>query len=352
MRYAGLLVLLISTLTLAQQAADVQSDAGQRTLGNFNVGRTATYPTSINATGVVTGSFFPTKNRGASHGFLRFGNGTFKTFTVPGATESQLGTVPVSINSAGSVTGVFVTGDPRIGNVEKHGFLRDPAGTITTFDVPGSKGSHIGTSPMSINSAGEIAGVYENTDVDFRLHGFLRAADGTITTFDGSCTFNTVPASINPVGTITGWCNDASGIHGFVRDPNGTFITFDVPGVVETRATSINPAGTIAGNYNEGVNLFSHGFVRAPDGTISTFDPPGAQNTFVAGINPEGIIVGYYEDAKLREHGFMRASDGTVKTFDGPNAIVTHFSGIKRSGVITGYCENDSGTEHGFLLIP
>ena len=50
--------------------------------------------------------------------------------------------------------------------------------TFKTFDPPGSQG----TTPVSINPAGQITGSY--TDANFATHGFVRTTDGTTTSFD------------------------------------------------------------------------------------------------------------------------------------------------------------------------
>ena len=361
MRYTGLLVLLLSIVAVAQQQPDEgQTATALGPLIKFNLGGTTeTIPNSINASGTVTGYYFHPRKLGIPpvHGFLRDRDGTFTTFSVPGATESELGTLPLSINQAGAVTGVFETGDRRALNVERRGFLRHPDGTVIAFDVPGSKGSDIGTSPVSINDAGEIAGVYENIDMNFRRHGFLRAPDGTITSFDGPTMFDTVPADINRAGTITGWWNDTF-FHGFLRSRDGTFTTFDVPpssdvpNPIRTFPTSINSAGAVTGNYLNETEFIRHGFVRAPDGTFTTFTVPGAVDTFPNSINSAGTIVGSYDDVNLQDHGFVRFSDGTIMKFDGPEAQRTILKDINTAGVITGYCQDFvHGREFGFLLI-
>ena len=71
---------------------------------------------------------------------------TYVTFSVDG------GTVPNSLNERGAVTGFYFD---RI-LLNPHGFVRDPGGTITTFDVPGSPE----TRPFSINDEGAITGSY------------------------------------------------------------------------------------------------------------------------------------------------------------------------------------------------
>jgi hypothetical protein len=52
----------------------------------------------------------------------------------------------------------------------------------------------------------------------------------------------------NPGGAVTGYCYDANGMaHGFLRASGGTITTFDAPGSLGTLPASINPAGTITG---------------------------------------------------------------------------------------------------------
>src|SRR5258708_37988860 len=59
---------------------------------------------------------------------------TFTTFDVPGAgTNQNQGTAPVAINSAGATTGYYIDA-----NWGRHGFLRSPNGTFSTFDAPGA----------------------------------------------------------------------------------------------------------------------------------------------------------------------------------------------------------------------
>ena len=49
-------------------------------------------------------------------------------------------------------------------------------------------------------------------------------------------------------GAVTGYCYDANGMaHGFLRASGGTITTFDAPGSLGTLPASINPAGTITG---------------------------------------------------------------------------------------------------------
>jgi hypothetical protein len=88
---------------------------------------------------------------------------TITTFDVANSTDTQVG----DLNSVGQVTGDYVTTDRAV-----HGFLREPDGTIATFDVPGGD-----TYPGRINSAGEITGDFQDVSPSGtagHLHGFVR----------------------------------------------------------------------------------------------------------------------------------------------------------------------------------
>jgi hypothetical protein len=95
--------------------------------------------------------------------------GGITEFDAPGAgTGGGQGTgcfsdCPVGLNAWGAITGSYVDA-----NYVQHGFLRNPAGKITTVDPPGSQV----TQPSGINDFGAITGVY--VDSNNVLRGFLR----------------------------------------------------------------------------------------------------------------------------------------------------------------------------------
>jgi len=75
---------------------------------------------------------------------------------------------------------------------------------------------------MSINEKGEIAG--------FNSGGFVRDPNGTITTFNVPGSSATTAFSINDEGAITGYYFASPGVaHGYVRDPEGNFTATCVP---------------------------------------------------------------------------------------------------------------------------
>src|SRR5215471_11244632 len=73
--------------------------------------------------------------------------------------------------------------------------------TFTTFDPPDS----LSTAPSSVNSAGQIAGTY--FDSNFATHGFVRASDGAITSFDAPGFI--LSALLTAQGSIMGIYQDA-----------------------------------------------------------------------------------------------------------------------------------------------
>ena len=176
----------------------------------------------LNQAGTVTGSFSDAD--GLTHGFVRAPDGTITEFDVPGAgtdgSQGQ-GTYVASINAEGVVTGSYVTGDDVT-----HSYLRAPDGRILKFDAPGagtdgSQGQ--GTDAEAINDPGVVTGQYiDSNDVQ---HGFVRALDGRITEFDapgaGTVAGNyegTVPLAINAAGEITGAYFDNNYVlHAFLR---------------------------------------------------------------------------------------------------------------------------------------
>jgi len=200
---------------------------------------------AINAIGQITGA-----NGGSSYvGYLRQPDGSM-TFFSP--STGSLATFPSSINVFGQITGYFKAPTPD------HGFLRQRNGTFISFDPPNSTT----TRPRSINLFSQITGYFmDSNNVE---HGFLRQPDGKFVTFDPPGSTGTEPQSINFWGEITGSYTTSFGVnHGFLREPNGNIITFDVPGASAdgTFAKEINDLGIIVGYYMD-TNLLVHGFVR------------------------------------------------------------------------------------------
>jgi hypothetical protein len=277
-----------------------------------------TYAIAGDACGLVTG--YAIDSRNVAHGYLRGADGTFTTFDVPGAgTGNGQGTFAGNMSMSGEV----IAGNYVDATGMNHGFLRAANGVITKFDVPAAAtGPGLGTTTewaQCVNPAGAVTGYY--MDQNGAAHGYVRNPDGTIATFDAPNTGTssgqgTYPCAINPAGTTAGLSQDNNGVyHGLLRTADGKITIFDIKGAGTgagqgTLAEGINPSGVVTGYYTDANNV-SHGFVRAADGTFTFFDAPGAgtgsgQGTFPMTNNPAGSIVGFYVDNNGAYHGFVR----------------------------------------------
>lgn len=282
----------------------------------------------IDTAGDVAGMYADSND--AYHGFVRTATtGVITPFDAPGAPTAirHRGTVPFGMNAGGDITGQWVDA-----SAVRHGFMRAANGTMSSFDAPGAGSSSTdGTVPLSIASTGNITGYYKDAGGTF--HGFIRAASNGVITASidapgassgpsGKISFTgTLPTSIDTAGDIAGIYADSNGLyHGFIRAANGTFTApIDAPGATKgglfpgTLPASMNDSGVIAGVYEDAAGL-DHGFVRAADGTFTApLDAPNASTASIGvlpggtvnvAINASGVITGGYFDKNGVGHGF------------------------------------------------
>jgi hypothetical protein len=209
-----------------------------------------TLAVAINNSDVITG--YTQDEFGSLHtGFARDAQGNIMAFA-----PIPKGSQPTSINERGDIAGVTSPGF----HVDR-GFVRDPDGVITVFQVPDIL-SDVEAWPVAINNRGNVVGYYIIRDAQgFATRGFVRDSKGNITTFDaGANASQTVPIGMNDSGEILGNFEDATGPHNFLLDPQGTATAFDVPGASGVNCIGINNRGDVAGTGN--FNGQSRGFVR------------------------------------------------------------------------------------------
>jgi hypothetical protein len=324
----------------------------------------------INQSGEIVGTYSDANN--VLHAFLRYPNGNFVTFDAPGAdttANSFHGTRAQSINELGAVAGTYTDV-----NGAAHGYLREPFGHVTTFDVPGAVN---GMSVIYLSLDGNIAGYA--LDVNLLFHAYLRRPDGSFAVFVGpnACTtgtpagcFGSEATYVDFFGTSVGNFMDSSAnlvSHGLIRDPFGRLATFDAPGAGKgldqgTGCPGCNLGvdlwGTIAGTYTD-ANYVFHGFVRSPNGQFTTFDATGAGNAASegtgcpsdcpVGLNNFGVITGSYFDASGTQHGYVRSARGTFTTVDPAGTILTQPEAINDAGTIVGYFLDGNLVLHGFI---
>lgn len=330
----------------------------------------------INSAGTIAGFFSDSKN--VMHGFLRTMSGSLVSFDAPGAGTKTIkpfvdtpigilggqGTYVTAINDSGTVVGLYVDN-----NNVFHGFLRNPRGKFTTFDVPGSgTGKGQGTIAGNINATGEIAGTY--TDASNVTHGFVRTHTGVITAYDvpgagtaaGQGTSVGWASSINNEGAVSGWMIDSVNVaHGYLRAADGTFTVFEAKGAGTapgegTYAWSITPLGAMTGTYYDASSL-EHGFILTSDNFLVQFDVPGAADTVAEGINAWGVVTGNYLDKNGANHGYLRTANGTFKYFDAPLTGTLSGQGtipltINNNHYVTGGFIDQDNCVHAFVRVP
>ena len=220
-----------------------------------------TQPTAINAAGDVAGYFTPMVTPIAyPTGFVLTAAGVLNTFTTPDSTL-----VIYAMNDLDEVTGVGDTG----------GFVASAPGSVSLFWAPVPADGTPETTPIALNNSGVATG-YAFDQVCFGSEGencldlfersFIRTADGTVTEFEmpGSKRYGTWAAGINSAGTVVGYyVNGTSHLaQGFIRDADGRLRSFMVPNMEQTSAAAINSTGHIAGICADAAG--THGFIRTP----------------------------------------------------------------------------------------
>ncbi len=306
--------------------------------GSTPPGIEGTIPIAIDTAGDVVGTYIDSNH--AYHGFVRLASdGTITEFDATGAptTVANRGTTVTGINDAGQVVGLYTTGSYDTSSTY-YGFVRSADGAFTTLTEPdagsseNANGNKQGTAAMAINASGEIAGFY--IDSSNNQHGFVLSASGVYTSFDppgstssgkNNVVSGTTPLSIDAAGDVTGFYTDTNLVrHGFVRTAAGVITSFDAPGaaantgiVTGTAPFSIDPGGNyISGIYTDATGL-GHGFVYSQPltgaGTFTTFDAPGAalisgaplSGTSGFSVNSSGMLSGEYSDSSGVLHGLL-----------------------------------------------
>jgi hypothetical protein len=276
-------------------------------------------------------------------------------FNRPGFPDVTVLQTHFAINDRGETAGTYADaapgpdGLPRPGSV--HGFVRNRRGHLTSFDVPGSATLLV----KGNNNRGQVVGEYADTEpvrgADGLLppgsvHGFIRQPNGRITRFDVPFPYLHDIGDINDRGQIVGYYDDPTRPYnlpgGFLRQPDGRIVKLDVPGALSTDPRCINNKGQVFGSYIDA------GAMPNPDGTIpqgvghgfvwhkgryTTFDPAGSVYTVVTGCNDRGQITGGYQDTQGKEHGFL-LTNGRTTRLDAPDRIDNIAWGINNRGQV------------------
>jgi hypothetical protein len=188
-----------------------------------------TLATAINASGSVVG--FSGRTGTPSGGFVLHPDGFAAPVNVPAQSPQSCaanGTFPDGINAAGTIAGWYVSSTDNCATANTGGFVMSPDGVFSLFQPPGMLlafpvggfgGSLLAPHSISIDEAGDVTGSY--TDAGGVEHGFVRNPYGTLTTFDPPEGKQTTATSIAVGGLVAGYYQYNSGgpAVGFVRIP-------------------------------------------------------------------------------------------------------------------------------------
>jgi hypothetical protein len=272
-------------------------------------------PTGINNRGDIVGLYYDSGTPFAGvHGYVRWANGRFSTFDDPSTNSSPVNTTPYAISDTGEIVGSFNTATTILG------FVRKVDGSFITVDGPaGSTLSYC----LDANVEGAAVCGYEYPVGEFFSTGaFLRYPNGTVVTYsapgssfpDGTSVgcMNACPgisgtAALNIEGAVTGYYGDAEGVqHGYVRHANGSFTEFTINGTDNTVPSSINALGTVVGSYFPSFGP-GQGFVRFRSGTTVLVNAPvqGQVGTAPIAVNTFNEFTGLWYDANFVGHGYV-----------------------------------------------
>jgi hypothetical protein len=188
-----------------------------------------TLATAINASGSVVG--FSGRSGIPATGFVLHPDGFAAPVDVPaqsGPSCAANGTFPDGINAAGTIAGWYVSSPDNCTTANTGGFVMSPDGVFSLFQPPGMLlaspvggfgGSLLAPHSISIDEAGDVTGSY--TDAGGVEHGFVRNPYGTLTTFDPPEGDQTIATSIADGGLVAGYYEYHSGgpAVGFIRIP-------------------------------------------------------------------------------------------------------------------------------------
>lgn len=294
------------------------------------------YPTAINTAGDIAGWYWD--DQSAARGFVRFADGTFKTFAVA---DNEPEISILGINDKGEISGTWFD-DKSV----YHGFVRKPSGKVEVIDPPHSTGTFL----FGVNAIGQAAGyVYE--------------ADHTQAFVDKGTKYQVFSVPDGDLDTEATAINDNSDVlgmfvstfdhkqHLFIRDKSNNVTTFDVDYQDRLNPVAISNSGYAVGYTLDGAVL---SFERFPNGHLKFISPsPDATNTTVTGVRDDGATAGYYFDRSGGLHGFIATAAGKGTTIDDPKADnYTYISATNNGGLVVGTYRSLKTGVHGFLRTP
>ena len=217
-------------------------------------------------------------------------------------------------------------------------------GVFTNFAYPGSTK----TTAMGINTRGDIAGTY--LDSDGKGHGFL-LADGQLTeiAIDGGT--DVYAWDINDSGVVLGRYEDTTShdwINFLWRD--GEHVTLQLPAVAWAEGVGLNDRGQVTGHFVKAGDNTNHmiGFIYWK-GAFTEVDYPEANAmACFQGIGDTGDVVGHVQLGQI-VYGTIWEKGAFSAKLRFPGAKWTYPHGLTPNGIVAGYAVDVSGFQHGFV---
>jgi len=297
--------------------AKATPDSAHFSFSTFSVpGAVTLIVNSINDHGTISGWF--TDSAGDTKGFLRSPSGTLTILVDPGDTASPAFTELGDINVNGIVVGEFYD---AASSTYSGLFYNRGNGTYRTYNLPGQP-PNSATSILGINKlANHFCGIVYPPG--FASNSAFVSLAGHVDIFSISGSLHTGCSALNNSDAAVGYDLDSAGLrHGWLRNSSGTITLIDEPGAATvpgslpcggagglgsvggTNTVGINALGTISGNYWD-TSYNQHGFFRTPAGKYYPVNVPGAYQTAGSGMNDHGVMVGHYLDSSCNSYGYI-----------------------------------------------
>jgi Glycosyl hydrolases family 16 len=278
--------------------------------------------TGLNASGTVVGFFAQDSSMIGTASFISNPDGFSTQFVVPVdvGNDGILATAAQSINADGTIVGWYsaVMSSQPGAIATTGGFVRSPQGIFTLFNPPGTivtlprtvfpldRGSLSAPRWVSIDQAGDITGSY--TDTAGVQHGFVRNPFGTITSFDPPRGGQTEATSINDSGVIAGsyfydWNTQIA--QGFLRLPRpSAAVTIAPPQAAgyslawqDTFSTlSLCSTNIVGCNwYDPGINGYpADGEITDPSNTYANLNWSSTQGSWYTNMSTASMNGAFY----------------------------------------------------------
>jgi len=249
--------------------------------------------------------------------------------------------IPNAINSAGNVAGVF---EASKNPPEEHAFLWTKSGGILQ-DLGTLGGGGDDSGAFGVNAAGQVVG-QANSSSGAPDQAFLWTAAAGMTDLGNLGGSSSIANAINASGQVAGESELANGFnHAFLWTESGGMQDLGtLPGGQQSGANAINSAGEIAGWAN--VGTIDDAIVWTQSAGLVNLGIIAKCGSTAFAINDSTEVVGWFNNSggcTITSHGFSWTSSGGAKDLGVLSGGQYSFAyGINNAGQIVGTGENSA----------